>query len=90
MNITSPKDLRKIAEDNVSEQIEAFEEQLKKEHDKTSHSLTIYMATSLEGCKIISRLYTAAGWKKVKCKSYLAEGNDFYQTDLSFETDIFH
>lgn len=85
IKVSTPEDLKQISIDNVEEQIEAFEEQLKKEANKEYHNLVIYMQTSEEGCEIIANLYKDAGWKNVECNSYILDGNDSFQTDLKFD-----
>lgn len=69
MNITSPQEMAS-GTSKIEEAVSKFEKQFAKdEKDKTYYHLVIIGEYNRQTCDEIEKIYTQAGWRKVKCRT---------------------
>ena len=74
MNITEPEQMTS-GTSKVEEVVSKFEEQFAKdEKDQQYYHLVIIGEYNRQTCDEVERIYTEAGWSKVKCKTSSENG----------------
>jgi predicted rRNA methylase YqxC with S4 and FtsJ domains len=74
MNITSPQEMTS-GTSKVEEAVSKFEEQFAKdEKDQQHYHLVIVGEYNRQTCDEVEKIYSQAGWQKVKCRTSSENG----------------
>ena len=74
MNITKPEQMT-AGTSKVEEAVSKFEEQFAKdEKDQQYYHLVVVGEYNRQTCDAVERIYTEAGWSKVKCRTSSENG----------------